>query len=111
VLIRHPEIPSLQETDLRFDCLFLGCHCTGFELVPVPLLPGLDVKHNRAVTHDMLDILLWLPRPKERAVIIDPTHCRLQKVLFNDDDQCYYEYTLIYLDQVTSHTYLNCKGP
>lgn len=96
-----------QESDIRFDCLFLGCHCTDFELVPVPLLPGLDVKHHRFITHDMLDILLWLPHPKKRAVVIDPVQSRLQKIVFNDDDKRYYQYTLIYLDQVTFHTYLH----
>jgi len=81
------------------------------ELVPVPLLPGLDAKSHHLVTHDMLDAFLWLPQPERKAVVIDPTQCRFQKVLFHDIDQRYYQYTLVYMDQVMSPKCLNCHYP
>ena len=75
----------------------------------MPLLPGLDAKHHRFITHDMLDVFLWLPGPERQPVVIDPAQCRFQKILFNDSDKTYYQYTLVYMDQVMSRGCLNCR--
>ena len=47
----------------------------------------------------MLDIYLWLPR-REGSMAFGPLDCRLQQVIYNKDDSSYYEYTLIYMEQV-----------
>ena len=49
--------------------------------------------------HDLLDIYLWLPR-REGFMAFGPLDCRLQQVIYNKDDSSYYEYTLIYMEQV-----------
>jgi len=61
----------------------------------------------------MLDVLLWLPRSNGQAVVIDPTQSRLQKVIYDEWEKKFYEYTLVYLDQVTSRdrVYLNLCWP
>jgi hypothetical protein len=84
----------------RFDCLFLGCHCVDFSVVPVPLLPGLHLGVDQLVMHEMLDIYLWLPR-REGFVVIDPNHCRLHRIVLDTDTHQYFEFILIYLEQVS----------
>lgn len=76
--------------------MFLGCHCSELEIVPVPLLPGIK---PGIVTHDELDIDLWLPRP-HGPFVIDPLHCRLQQIIVDSKEEVFHQYTLIYLDQV-----------
>jgi len=71
-----------------------------FEVVPLPLLTGLHrLKFRKTVTHNLLDIYLWLPR-REGFMAFGPLDCRLQQVIYNKDDSSYYEYTLIYMEQV-----------
>jgi hypothetical protein len=71
-----------------------------FHIVAVPLLPGIQPMNNRIITHDMLDVFLWLPR-REGFVVIDRNHCRVSRIGYQPDQNAYYEYTIIYLDQAS----------
>ena len=49
----------------------------------------------------MLDTFLWLPR-REGFVVIDPTHCHTHKIRYEEENDQYFGYTMVFLDPVHS---------
>jgi len=81
-----------------FDCIFIGCHCTQYAVIPVPILPGLETTIGNHAEADLLDVSLWLPR-RDDFTITDPRIDQYRTV-FRPAENRAYEYTIVYQNQV-----------
>lgn len=49
----------------------------------------------------MLDVFLWLPT-REGLVVFDRNYCRVHRIKYEAKENVYYEYTMVFLDQVSN---------
>ena len=102
---------NFKPCDIYFDCLFLGCHCLDFNVVHVPLLSGFRTTDHQVITQLMLDVFLFLPKC-EGLVVFDCDYCRVHRIKYEAKEKVYYEYTMVFLDQVrnTAPHYVYCSA-